>query len=172
LATPNGFLSFQVDLRRGCLADKIFPHRGNKVLKLYRINKVKIGILLIVLSALFSNSFMFWEEIEKYRKSPDKDEITAYENRFKSVKTMLPPHSVVGYITDITDQQSDQWYMEYFLTQYTLSPVTVINETSRPLVIGNFHNPIDSSIIYYDLNLVLFREFDNGVILFKNRKVN
>lgn len=115
---------------------------------------------------------MFWEEIEKYRKSPDKDEITAYENRFKSVKTTLPPHSVVGYITDITDQQSDQWYMEYFLTQYTLSPVTVINETSRPLVIGNFHNPIDSSMIYYDLNLVLFREFDNGVILFKNRKVN
>ena len=131
---------------------------------------MKIGIFLIVLFALFSNAFMFWEEIEKYRKSPDSDEVTAYENRFESIKSMLPPHIVVGYVTDITEQ-SAQWYMEYFLTQYTLSPVTVIRGTSRPLVIGNFHNSMDSSLMN-DPHLILFREFDHGVTLFRNRKVN
>lgn len=141
-------------------------------MKLYYFNKAKIGILLIILSALLSNSFMVWEEIKTYRKSPDEDEITAYENRFKSIKSVLPPHSVVGYVTDLTDQQSAQWYKEYFLTQYTLSPVIVVNETSRHLVIGNFHKPINSYRVFYDTHLVLLREFDNGVILFKNKNVN
>ncbi|MGD0917041.1 MAG: hypothetical protein ABSB22_11345 [Thermodesulfobacteriota bacterium] len=141
-------------------------------MKLYRLNKAKLGILLITLSALLSNSFTFWKAIEQYRKSPNEDEITAYEKRFRMMKSILPPHGVVGYVADIADQQSAQWYMEYFLTQYVLSPVIVVNETSRHLVIGNFHGPINSYHVPYDAHLVTVREFDNGVILFKNKEVN
>ncbi len=140
-------------------------------MKLCRSHKAKIGILLIILSALMSNLFMSWKEIEQFRNSPKEDDITAYEKRFKNIKTLLPPQGVVGYITDLTDQ-SAQWYKEYFLTQYVLSPVIVTNETSRHLVIGNFHKPINWHRLFSDTHLVLLREFGGGVILFRNTNLN
>lgn len=136
-------------------------------------DKVKIGmLLLILLPALVTNLLMFGVEIKKYRKSLIKNEVTMHEDRFVILKKILPPQSVVGYITDQQTGNSVKEYYavkEYYLTQYALSPIIIVNEKSRHLVIGNFHEPINN--VLKDTNLILFKEFDNGVMLFKNEKV-
>lgn len=128
--------------------------------------KVKIGILLIILSALSQNLLMLGDGIRKYRKSPDIDNVTLHENRFIGLKKFLPTHGVVGYVTD---QHPDNATGEYYLTQYALSPVIIANETARSFIIGNFHKSINIDEISKNADLILIQELDNGVILFKNK---
>ena len=99
-----------------------------------------------------------------------------YETRFAELKNYLPANSVVGYITDIQpDENTKKGYGEYltwyYLTQYVLSPAIIADETTRPLVIGNFQKPVDLSRISSEYRLTLIREFGDGVMLFRNEKV-
>ncbi len=137
-------------------------------LKLNSSTKLKIAIILVILCSLVSSLRMLWNEIRGYITSGNADVVTSHENRFKGVKEVLSPYGLVGYVTD---QQSDEAMAEYYLTQYVLSPLILTFDTTSPsIVIGNFHKHPKSDEISKHPHLVLFRELDNGLILFTTEK--
>ena len=111
-----------------------------------------------------------------FRDLPDitrSDEITQHESRFRQLKQLLPPHTAVGYVTDLTPQRAahdDQLprlaFKRYLLTQYTLLPAIVLPDVHDGLVVGNFYssNGIDSEATR---GLMLIRDFGDGVMLFR-----
>lgn len=144
----------------------------------YRFIRIKVGIISIVLYALFQNMSYLAEAIKYvfFNKISD-DEITVYENRFKELRRMLPQNAVVGYVTDeeLSDEdgyiispddiyESKAVWQHYILTQYSLAPVIVANTTENQLVVGNFKDPYIRPSIS---KMLLLKDFGNGVILFK-----
>jgi len=98
------------------------------------------------------------------------------EDRFSGLRKYLHANTVAGYITDIQpDEDTEKGYGEYltwyYLTQYVLSPAIIAEGTTYPLVIGNFHEPVDIARISRDNHLTLISELDNGVMLFRSEKV-
>jgi hypothetical protein len=97
----------------------------------------------------------------------DKDSVTLFEKRFDGLKKILPTHGVLGYIyTNDSDFNNN---LNFFLTQYTLTPLIIANSPNHELVVGNFYSPEIPSRIIKDNHLVCIRDFGNGVMLFKKQ---
>lgn len=68
-------------------------------------------------------------------------ELTRFEERFRPLMAHLPSHGEVGYVTSVPQERllsdGDAVY-HYYRTQYALAPLRVVNDSRRPLVIGNF----------------------------------
>ncbi|MBI3781729.1 MAG: hypothetical protein HY278_11840, partial [candidate division NC10 bacterium] len=100
--------------------------------------RVTIGIILLMLFVLISDVRLLKETVSLDASSMGSDTITRYEKRFDGLKKILPPYGVVGYITDA--EAEDATFNDYFLAQYALSPVIVVNSPDRELVVGNFRD--------------------------------
>lgn len=136
-------------------------------------NKImfKIVIIFVILTILFISI----EQITLLLKKPKtKDEIILLEieNKFKVFKKFLSKHNIVGYITDHNFENDNKinYVQEFYLIQYTLSPVIIVQNSTYPLVIGNFHEAIDVNKIVKEKNLTILKDFNNGLFLFKSRR--
>lgn len=128
--------------------------------------------MLLISFALFSN-LQLLKQVSAYGlKVMGHDRITLYEKRFDDLKKILPPHGVVGYISDKQNEGNHGnvgALSDYFLAQYALSPVIVIRSPGYPLVVGNFHVNGTSLKASANRNLILVKDFGNGVMLFRNK---
>ena len=104
---------------------------------------------------------------------PAQDEITAYESRFRLLRSALPARGVVGYLghpepTGATPQDSNAaallHFRRYLLAQYSLAPVLLIESTDHDLIVGNF-DPGSSPPVPPGFRLV--RDFGDGLVLFR-----
>ena len=117
---------------------------------------------MIVFFALLSNGIQFFTNCKEFdAKYVGGDGITAYEKRFDGVKSILPSAGIVGYISD-----GQPYNMEFFLTQYVLSPIIIDPNQPREVVIGNFVNRAADFRTVTKMNLALRKDFGNGVKLF------
>jgi len=135
--------------------------------------RVKIGILLILFTALFSNLTLFKDVVAGSCKNGKIDSISHYERRFEGIKKYLPARGVVGYIsgTDVKDIRfAGQETAKYYLTQYAVSPTIVEYAAVYDLVIGNFEPGADSSGVIHEKRLTVIKDFGNGVMLLKGAK--
>ncbi len=134
--------------------------------------RVKLGIMLLILFALLSN-LQLLKQVSAYGlKFMGRDRITLYEKRFDDLKKILPSHGVVGYISDkqIEGTNGDVGALsDYYLAQYALSPVIVIKSPEPSLVVGNFRVNGTTLNISINRNLILVKDFGNGVMLFRNQ---
>jgi hypothetical protein len=123
--------------------------------------RVKLGVLLLlVLTALLNN--LFFVRLTRSASSPfGRDYVSPADERFAQLKNDLPARGVVGYISDETDV--NERTKKYYLAQYALAPLIVVNNTDQTLVIGDF-NKEESAVTG---NLVLLKRFENGVVLFR-----
>lgn len=103
-----------------------------------------------------------WREFDQTRFGTDG--ISMYEKRFDGLRPVLPPHATVGYVSD-----SAPYDIEYYLTQYTLAPVTVDPKQSHDLVVGNFVNKASNPTTWNGANLDLSLDLGNGVKLFNSK---
>lgn len=133
----------------------------------------KLVMLLLVLSALISSLRLLYYT-SKLPKVPGKDEITLYEKRLEELKKLLPPKSVVGYITDTKVNFNPPYSPEdviqvknHLLTQYSLAPVTVAKNSNHDLVVGVFEDPKIDPDLFVNQGLRVVQNFGNGVVLFK-----
>jgi hypothetical protein len=99
------------------------------------------------------------------------ERITDYEERFAGLKKILPPQGVVGYLS--STPPGDMYVHSgastaYFLTQYALAPVIVVNNPHRDLVIGNFPRAPQGPPGHGGSYVVL-KDFGNGVLLLQSR---
>lgn len=121
----------------------------------------------LIFFALLSNLQLFRQARDLDPKPLGRDEITLYEKRFEGLKNILLPHSVVGYISSkrVEDIRFDVTAAEYYLTQYALAPVMVVYSQEPPLVVGNFHSAAAGVKVIAETNLILLKDFGNGVML-------
>ncbi len=129
----------------------------------------KTGLALLISFALLSN--LHWLLQGAFDPDfPRRDRISQYERRFEGLKKILPPHGVVGYLSDrqAQDIRFDDRTIEFYLTQYALAPLIVTYSAERELVIGNFGTSRVDPEIFKERNLTLARDFGNGVMLFRH----
>jgi hypothetical protein len=127
--------------------------------------RAKLGMGLVVVFLFISG----WEQFTKDWRSFDQtqignDGISVYEKRFDGLRTVLPPHATIGYVSD-----AEPYDIEYYLTQYTLAPLTVDPKQSHDLVIGNFVNKASNPTTWNGANLDPLLDLGNGVKLFNSK---
>lgn len=97
------------------------------------------------------------------------DEISVYLTRYGALKKQLKRGDVVGYIAepDLTVGERDK---RLFLTQYELSPVLVVLSTDLKTVVGNFETPESGMKAIAGTDLVVIKDFGNGLMLLRNKR--
>ncbi len=102
--------------------------------------------------------------------APAQNYISRYERRFNAVKEYLPAHGRIGYVSDVPAERLMDDFdgsMYFYLTQYALVPLQVVNSTSEPLMIGNFHSPEAARRTLTEGDLSVIHDCRNGVFLLK-----
>lgn len=70
-----------------------------------------------------------------------KDPISTLEKKFEKIKKDLPKSGIIGYaweykpINNASNQPSPR---DYYLTQYFLSPLIIVDSENLPMLIGKF----------------------------------
>lgn len=103
--------------------------------------RLKIGVLLILLAATFSNLRLFKDVAAGCRNIGGLDGISCYEKRFEGIKKELPARGVVGYTSgvDVMDIRfAGEETARYYLAQYAVSPTILKYGAEDKLVLGNF----------------------------------
>ena len=135
------------------------------------MNRPGAALLLILLYGGVSTAR--WVHRAARPAGPAQDEITAYESRFRLLRSALPARGVVGYLgypepTGITPQDSNAaallHFRRYLLAQYSLAPVLLIESTDHELIVGNF---VPESLPPAPRGFRLVRDFGDGVLLFR-----
>ena len=130
---------------------------GNSV----RIEKI---IVLLILFSLLSSVHLLTISGGLHPRLFGKDELSLYDRRFDGVKRVLPRHGIVGYIGNSHGDYAG--IKDYYLTQYTLSPLIVDHSAAHHLVICNIPDGDSTALQDRDLNLIT--DFGNGVRLYQN----
>jgi hypothetical protein len=137
-----------------------------------RAIKESIGIGIMVFFPLLFNISFLLEQISTFNHK-HINSIVLREERFQPLKTFLPQQGVVSYISDIKPQKEINKYQKtylatYYLTQYALSPLLIVNNRDHSLVIGDFDSNITPGDVEFK-DLLLLRDFGQGLMLFERR---
>ena len=108
------------------------------------------------------------------------DEVTSHEKRFANVREFLPSHGIVGYVDDNSGQTVAR-FREYFLTQYTVAPIVLIDpnfsgtdsellKREDVLIISNLHHSIPDHRIFTERHVTLLKDFGNGLRLYRSER--
>ena len=123
--------------------------------------RVRLAMLLVVFLSLISLGRLGqWTDF--HFNGTGRDGITEYEQRFARLKEVFTSTGVVGYISD-----AEPYDIGFFLAQYALTPVTIDPKHQHPLMVGNFRDKAVDQGNPANGNLVLLRDFGNGVKLFR-----
>ncbi len=97
--------------------------------------KLYILTAVIVFVSINANVFQcLYEVIEEYIPSIGfEDEVSLYDKRYGILKALLPPHELVGYLTD-----EDYNPRVFNLTQYAMSPF-LLTYSIKPLCHHQFY---------------------------------
>ncbi len=130
----------------------------------------KLIILLIVLS-LFSAVKLALTELSIKISPVGSDDLSLYEKRFDGVKSILVSDVVIGYVTDLpgsTVATDPEALARFYIAQYAIAPVVIVNTSNTKLVLGVF-NDVSKSIDRDEIKKLTPRlDFGNGIILFSN----
>ncbi len=163
-----------------CAEKTLQPFNRNRSVGFNYVSRVKIGIILLVLFALFSNLRLLTDWIQFDLSFVGQDEVTLYQKRFDEVKKVLPSTGVIGFVTSnrnmaLTETSTDGGALrEWYMTQYVLAPVIVSPTPGHDLILINDKPNSDGS----DPDLVttqitpggpVVKDFGNGVKLVRSR---
>ena len=129
-----------------------------------------LSVIALALFALFSNLKLFEQEFNINQDNIGLDSVSMYEEKIKGVRKILPAYGVIGYVTEREYKGgalSADEAMMYFLTQYVLSPVIVVNGTEYDFVIGNFYKTGVQPAFLRNKNLTVYIVFKNGIVFYK-----
>ncbi len=127
-----------------------------------------VGIALLAVASLWPNLQMIinCDRVAVTKGINGKDEISSFMRRFDGIKETLPERAVVGYFSDEAPKDTPEYGKGFFLTQYSLVPVIVIDSTDRDLVIGNLKNSSELSLCE-ERGFTVLKDFGGGVVLLK-----
>jgi len=97
-----------------------------------------IGLAVVAVAALYSSLQFLRNSTDTPGESTDY--VSSYERRVGPVKQLLPKRGVIGYISD------DPVVTDYYLANYTLSPVLVDKGDSRQIVLVNLTRDAETPV--------------------------
>ena len=120
--------------------------------------------------AAISIASSFWyllDIVAVLSKATESFGVTAFEKRFEVLHKSLPPHSVLGYVSDnpVNDEVTSQG--EFYLTQYSLAPALIKADTVEPFEVANFHTAKTDEAALKARQLVAYRDYGNDVYLYR-----
>ena len=138
------------------------------------VRRMRIGWWLLALFGLGSSARLVARSFHDVSAIGRPDEITRYEDRFRELRTALPPRVRLGYVADrLPARAADdpelarQAFKRYVLTQYALLPAIVLPDTADGgLVVGDFEAP-DGRDSAAARGLTLIRDLGEGVLLLR-----
>ncbi len=131
--------------------------------------RIKIGITVLVLCALFSSLRLLRKQIILFNRQVVGQDFTSVKvKRYRGIKDALPPYGVVGYLSNIRSPsmfENNARMAGYFAAQYTLAPVVIAYSVDEKLVIGDFIHTRYAEQMYSEKGLVPWKNFNNGLLL-------
>ena len=130
-----------------------------------------IGAALLIVSSLVSNLQLLRDWSDFNLTSRGEDGITKFDERFDTVKTILPRGGVAGFITDRPDIVG-----EYYLTQYSLAPLLLEPNKSHEFVLSLYRSPDTDARPAQDYRVedlghgMQRLDFGNGIRLYRNEQ--
>jgi hypothetical protein len=93
----------------------------------------------------------------------------AFETRYEGLVQMLPALGKAVYIPDpMADPASESTLINELLARYCLAPYLSPDDDS-PFRVSDFHHPVGLRQWAQRHHLILIRDFQNGVALFRNK---
>jgi hypothetical protein len=135
--------------------------------------RVRIGVLSVILFAVLSNGLALHRTLlhrgDSAQWTGSQDEMNRYEVRFRLLRRELPTKGIVGYLAEPRPPDRIRDYrIHFYLTQYALAPLVVVDSTAPVLVVGNFQSSVPK-LDAVDPTLILVRDFGDGVLLFRHQ---
>ena len=130
--------------------------------------RIRIGLIVLLLISLRMIQTRIPPMSSWKVPPPNSDQISRNELRFADVRPALPAYGRVGYVTDIPSDQvlaNGDAEGRYFLAQYSLAPVQLINSGEEKIVVGDFKEPKGLQRVLDETNLRIVRDFGKGVFL-------
>ena len=137
----------------------------------------RAAVILLVLFSLSSNLIFSLKSLKSSHEQRVSDSVNAFEKRFEGIKQMLPRHAIIGYISDQAvlkddlswhDPGNEEAWRESRRVQYALSPLLLDVSPDHQIVVGNFRDQSSARERIASGDLILLREFDDGVLLLSN----
>lgn len=131
-----------------------------------------IRVLLLVL--IINVAPLFEPILDCIHRNPSQDDVVVSEQRLRALRQALPPRSVVGYMADGEVTKGSLIGLmscrRFYMTQYALTPNTVVHDPSQPLVVGNFSSAKEAENAVVSHRLHVIRDFGGGVMLLSGHR--
>jgi hypothetical protein len=128
------------------------------------------AVLLVAFVSFLSIGKFFQQISDFFVKRPPIDGVTQFTARYQPVRSLLPDKGVIGYMTDPAAAADEvNATAEFYLAQYALAPIVVVNSSNQRYVVTNFHVMVTTGSMA-DQGFKLVREFGNGVAVFENQQ--
>src|SRR6266849_8695911 len=124
-------------------------------------SRATLGLVIAALLSLYGTLDFYGKQIERNKTQNDSYQIGAQEQRFEALKRELGANAVAGYVSDLSDAGI------LLSAQHALAPVLLVDDVPYQFVVGNFSKPLDYSEFGRARDLVLVKDFGNGVTLFR-----
>ncbi len=128
--------------------------------------RVRFGVAAAVAFSMWGVIEYFGFEAAYQKQSRDPYRIAAQISRLAGVAAAVPDSEVLGYATDLVPGSVAALAI-FNSAQYTLAPRLILQDTSQARVLGNFSRPADYAAIGRQHGLLVERDFQNGVVLFR-----
>jgi hypothetical protein len=127
----------------------------------------QFAVFAIAALAIASSFWLLLDLVSVFSNATAGFGVEAFEKRFEALHKALPPHSVLGYVSDnpAADEVTSQG--EFYLTQYTLAPAIIKPSTVEPYEIGNFHTNKPDQQMLKEKQLLFLRDYGNDVYLYR-----
>lgn len=128
--------------------------------------RIKTALFVLLVLSAIATSLRQVAGILQLSGDPAPEEISRHEKRLEPLKQLLPARGVVGYVTDAAPLS--EAVRRYHMTRYALTPLVVVFDAKRPVVIGDF---TDAAAANGHLELpVARRNLGQGLVLFSQDK--
>ncbi len=128
--------------------------------------RVRFGVAAAVALSMWGVIEYFGFEAAYQKQSRDPYQIAAQVSRLAGVAAAVPDSAVLGYTTDL-EPGSVAALTIFNAAQYALAPRLVLQDSAQPRVLGNFARPADYAAVGRQQGLLVERDFQNGVVLFR-----
>jgi hypothetical protein len=137
----------------------------------------KVAALLLVLMATTSAMVETWLDVRAAR-DPREDVVSRSERRLEAVRSSLPARGQVGYVTyvepgkvrrnDRTGEVDLTAQREFFLAQYGLAPLALVNSAAPEWLLGDFPDGSTAESARLE-RFRIVKDFGQGVLLLERR---
>ena len=129
-------------------------------------SRLMIVIVLTFLTVLIWNLIAFTGEIIAIY-GISSDEVSENDQRFEKIKSVLPQHGIVGFITESYIVDGEIEIKPYYLAQYALSPTKVVRGLEAELIVADFGSYSKYEQYLLDQSLILIHDFGENVLLLR-----